>query len=213
MKMKKKVLAILMVLMFFAIPFSFAQAEETTVGKNNSMIEVEIATVNEDGSFITEIFTMTKAELAEFESTISTIISAIVSSSSLEEILNIFDNLPQQQGLIKNIIKILISGLRNLKNRGFVISQGQSYKLNPLKKNSFKIRHRTKFWYYSSGTTMILKPFRLKFDLLRGRQYGLMSNFLGFYIYIAKSFPQKSRTIFMGTARSINCRELFSLRR
>jgi hypothetical protein len=218
MKMKKKVLAILMVLMFFAIPFSFAQAGDTTWEQSNSTISVEMVTLNEDGSFITEIFTMTGEELAEFESTVANIMDAIESTSTWEEILNIFENLPQQQGIISSIISFLLSRLRNLRNRGFVFSLGHSYKLNPFKKSGFKIRQRSKFWYYTNGAilkdrTIILKPFAIKLQILTGRQLGRIASFWGVYIYIAKRFPQKSTTFFMGTARSINGRELFSFGR
>ena len=218
MKVKKKVLAILMVLMFFAIPFSFAQAGDTIGEQNNSTVSVEMAAVNEDGSFSTEIFTMNEGELAEFESTVSNIMDAIESTSSWEEILSIFDNLPQQQGIISSLIGFLLSRLRNLKNRGFVISLGHSLKLNPFKKSSFKIRQRAKFWYYSKGSilkdrTIILKPFALKLQILTGRQLGRMTSFWGIYIFIAKRFPQKCTTFFMGTARTINGRELFSFGR
>ena len=50
MEMKRKILAILMVLMFFTIPVSFAQASNTNEEQGNNSVAVEIASFNEDSS-------------------------------------------------------------------------------------------------------------------------------------------------------------------
>ena len=97
------------------------------------------------------------------------------------------------------------------------MSLGHSLKLNPFKKNSYKIRQNSKFWFYINGgktedRTIILKPFSLKFDILKGLQIGRMSGFFGIYIYIAKKFPQRCTTFFIGTARKINGLDIFSSR-
>ena len=217
MKMKRKILAIWMVLIFLAIPFSFAQASETSKERSNESVSIEMVALNEDGAFITEIFTMTEVELAEFESIISALMDRFQSASSLEEVLNIFNNLPEQRGIITKIISKLLSSLKNLRNRGFVISLGHGFKLNPFKKNSFKIRQKSTFWYYSGSEqitdrTIYLKPFALKFKILKGVQFGRMSNFFGIYIFISKKFPKKCTTFFMGTARNINGIEFFSFK-
>jgi hypothetical protein len=217
MKMKRKIIAIWIILLLIAIPFSIAQASETyEEEQNNENISIEIAAVNEDGSIITEIFTFSEEEIEDFESTITNLMDAIQSATSLKEIENILENIPTQNGIFMSIFSKLFSkifsGFQGMRNRGFVISHGHSFKLNPFKKNSFKIRKKSTFWHYSNGEkssdrTIIFKPVALKMNILSGRQFGRMSNFLGIYIFIAKRFPQKSITFFMGTARRINGRE------
>jgi hypothetical protein len=217
MKWKRKILAFLMVLMFFLIPFSFAQASNTNEESVNEPVAIEIGSFNEDNSFTSEIFTMTNEELVEFENILSSLMDKIQSEGNFEGILKILDNLADQQGIIKSIILRLIMSLKTLKYRGFVVSLGHNLRLNLFKKNSYKIRQKSKFWFYtnnknSQDRTIIVKPFSLKFDILRGLQFGRMTNFLGVFIYIAKKFPQKSTTFFIGTASRINGRQLFSFK-
>lgn len=208
--MKRKIMAIWVILLLVAIPFSIAQASETYGEEQNvETASIELAAINEDGTIITEILSITEDELAEFEITISALMDAIQSATSWEEIQNILENIPSQNGIITSIISKILSSFKNIRNRGFVISHGHSFKLNPFKKNSFKIRQKSTFWHYSNGgtasdRTIILKPFALKMKILNGLQFGRMSNFFGVYIFIAKRFPQKSVTFFMGTARRIN---------
>lgn len=217
MEMKRKILAILMVLMFFAIPFSFAQASNTNEEQGNNSVAVEIASFNEDDSLTSETFTLKDGELAEFENILSVLMDRVQTAGNWNEILSILDNFADQRGIIKSIITRLISSLKNLRYRGFVMSLGHNLRLNLFKKNSYKIRQNSKFWFYINGgktkdRTIILKPFSLKFDILKGIQFGHMSNFFGIYIYIAKKFPQKSTTFFMGTAGRINGRQFLSFR-
>ena len=199
-----------MVFLLFAISFSIAQASEVNEeGENSEIATVELATLNEDGILTTETVSISEKELAEFESRISTLMDSIQSATSWEEIINIFDNFPKQSGIITSIILKILSKFKQLRTRGFVISLGHSFKLNPFKKNSFKIREKSTFWRYSNGgkikdRTVIINPLAFNIKILKGLQFGHMSNFFGIYIYIAKKFPQKSTTFFMGTARRIN---------
>lgn len=217
MEMKRKILAILMVFMFFTIPISFAQASMINQEQGNDTVSLEIASFNEDSSFNTDIISLSEEELADFENILSVLMDRIQSAGNLDEVSNILDNFANQNGIIKSIITRLISSLKNLRYRGFVMSLGHRLRLNPFKKNSYKIRQNSKFWFYTNGgktedRTIILKPFSLKFDILRGLQIGRMSGFFGIYIYIAKKFPQKSTTFFIGTARRINGFDILSSR-
>lgn len=208
--MRRKILAIWMVFLLFAISFSIAQASEVNEeGENSETATVELSTVNEDGILTTETVSISEEELAELENIISTLMDSIQSATSWEEVENIIDNLPKTNGIIMTIILRLLSKFKLFRSRGFVISRGHSFKLNPFKKNGFKIRQKFTFWHYSNGgeikdRTIIIQPLAFKLKTLRGLQFGYMSNFFGIYIYIAKKFPQKSTTFFMGTARRIN---------
>lgn len=217
MEMKEKILAILMVFMFFTIPISLAQASMINQEQGNDTVSLEIASFNEDSSFNTDIIRLSEEELADFENILSVLMDRIQSAGNLDEVSNILDNFANQNGIIKSIITRLISSLKNLRYRGFVMSLGHRLRLNPFKKNSYKIRQNSKFWFYTNGgktedRTIILKPFSLKFDILRGLQIGRMSGFFGIYIYIAKKFPLKSTTFFIGTARRINGFDILSSR-
>ena len=217
MEMKRKTLAILMVFMFFTIPFSFAQAGNINNEQISDTVSVEIESFNDDSSFTTETLKLTEEELIDFENILSILMDRVQSAGNLDEIFNILDNFANQNSMIKSIIIRLISSLKNLKHRGFVMSLGHSLKLNPFKKNIYKIRENSKFWFYINGgktedRTIILKPFSLKFDILKGLQIGRMSRFFGIYIFIAKKFPQRSTTFFMGTAQRINGLDFFSFR-
>ena len=72
-----------------------------------------------------------------------------------------------------------------------------------------KIRKKVSFWHYSSGKlfkdrTLILKPLALKMKILTGSQFGMMTRFTGAYIYVPRTFPQKSYTFFMGIAKRVS---------
>lgn len=207
MNRKKKIMAIWVVLLLFAIPFSIAQASENI--QNNDIATVEIATFLSNGITTTETIDLSGEDLAEFENTISILIERIQSATSWEEIENIFKNIPEPKGVILQLIFKILSKFIPFRNRAFVISHGHSYKLNPLRKNGFKIRQKFTLWHYTNGDrgkdkTIFFKPLSFKMKVLTGMQIGFMSRFTGIYIYISKNLPEKSYTFFMGTAARIN---------
>jgi hypothetical protein len=214
MKNKKKLIAVLLVFLLFAIPINIAQASKSNEEQKNASVIVELATVNEGKIFSTKIFPIEKEELAEFEKSISILMDNVQSATSWEEIVNIIENLPSNNGIIASIIQKILLKIKQSRIRGFVLSFGHSFKLNPFRKNSFKIREESAFWRCSNGgkikdRTIIIKPLAFKIKKLEGLQFGHMSNFFGIYIYIVRKFPEKSTTFFMGTARRINGIQLF----
>lgn len=213
MKMKKRLLAIWMVFLFVAIPFSFAQADETQlVEQNNETASIEVVAINDDNIVSTERITISEEELTELENTIYIIMGKIESADSWGGIEEIINNIPNNNGIIFSLLSKLLSKLKLFGNRGFVISSGHGYKLDLFKKNSVSIKKKFMFWHYSSekvikDRTIIYEPL-FKFKTLTGRQFGYMRNFIGIYLFVAHKFPQKSYTFFMGTARRISGREL-----
>ncbi|MCK4365452.1 MAG: hypothetical protein KAW45_05335 [Thermoplasmatales archaeon] len=211
--MKKKFMAIWMVFLFVAIPFSFAEAGETqAIQENNETISIELATLNDDNILSIEAITISEEELIELENTISILMDKIESANSWEEIENIINNIPKNNGIISSLISKFLSMFKLFRNRGFVISSGHGYKFNPFKKNVLSIRKKFIFWRYSSeklikDRTIIYKPI-FKLNILKGRQFGYMRNFFGIYLFVSRRFPQKSYTFFMGTARRISGREI-----
>ena len=209
--MKKKILAICTILLMVSIPFGIGGASELKLSdQNDETISIEISDFYGQDIVSTEIITMSEEELVEFEETVSKLMDSIQSAESWEELENIINNF-QKGGIIGSIISSLIPKL--FRRRGFVISHGHFLKLNPFKKSQFKIIKGLTFWHYSSGNllkdrTIILKPLQFKMKILTGRQIGVMSNLLGIYIFVSRSFPTKSYSFFIGTSRRIGGIEL-----
>jgi len=213
MKGKRKIMAILVVLLLISIPLGIAQASECLEKNENSeSISIEISTFNSDEILEIEKILLSEEEFVEFEKTISIVINQIQSAESWEEIKGIVNNILDGNKLgIFSIVKLFFSKI--IAGRTYVISSGHGYKFNPLRKGSIKIRKTISIWHYSSGEmfkdrTIILKPLALKMRVLKGSQLGIMTRFTGMFIYIAKKLPQKSHTIFIGMARRINCIQL-----
>ena len=210
MKMKRKILAICVILLLVTIPFGIVQASETYETEQNSeTMSIELAAFESDEILATETVVLTEEGLVELESTLSTLIERIQSSENWEEILGIFDNLLETKGVVLSIIFKILSKFRPFRNRAFIFSRGHSYKLNPFKNKDFSIRKKFTFWHYSNGgrlkdKTIFFKPFDFKMKTLTGIQFGFMYKFTGIYIFIPHRFPEKSFTFFMGTSARIN---------
>ncbi len=209
MEGKRKIMAIWIILLLITIPLGIVQASETAeIRENNETISVEIATLDSDEILKTETIFLTEEELIEFENTISILIDRIQSAESWEGIKNIINNALEGNKLgIFSIIKTLLSKIISF--RTYVISSGHGYKLNPIRKGSIRIRKKLSVWHYTSGElfkdrTIILKPLALKMRVLKGSQFGMITRFTGAFIYVARKFPQKSYTFFLGTARHVN---------
>ena len=82
--MKRKIIAIWIILLLIAIPISIAGASETSVKeKKNSAVLAELATVESDGSLIIKNLQISEEDLAELESAISMIMDQIQSKNDL----------------------------------------------------------------------------------------------------------------------------------
>jgi hypothetical protein len=210
MKGKRKIIAIWMILLLITIPFGIVQANDSVEKEEKeSLIPIEITTVDSDKILRTETIYITEKELTEFENTISILMDKIQSAENWQGIKNIINNFFEggKLGSFK-IIKTLLSNI--FKFRTYVISSGHGYKLNPIKKGSFRFRKKVLLWHYSTDKniikdrTIILKPLALKLRILKGSQFGMVSRFTGMFIYVARKFPQKSYTFFMGMAKRAN---------
>jgi len=209
MKGKRKIMAIWVILLLITIPLGVVEANEKNENEEtDKSISIEITTLDSDEILKTEIIKLSEQDLVQFENTISILFDKIQSAESFEGVKNIVNNLLGGNKLgIFSIIKALFSKI--LVGRTYVISNGRGYKFNPIKRGAIKIRKKLSFWHYSSDDmlidrTIILKPLALKFRVLKGSQFGIMTRFTGIFIYIARKFPQKSYTFFMGMARRVN---------
>ena len=207
MKMKKKIMAIWVVLLLIAISCSIAEAGETNTEQESYL--VEIATIREDGNEISETLELSESEITEFESAVAEAFEKIQSANGLDEVKEIFQRLlGHRSSLIGTIAKVFLRS-KTSRSRALVLSHGKSYDYNILRRSKVKIRNKIQFWHYGSSRsigkarTFILKPLALDFDVLSGSQVGLMTKFTGLYIHISKRLPKQSYTFFIGTARHI----------
>lgn len=199
------------VLLLVAVPISIAEAEETQENEeNNETTLVELATVASDGSLTTENLQISEEDLVKLESAISMIMDQIQSINDLDDgiLKDIIEGILGNDNSLLGRILGIFSALKLTKNRGFVISSGHGIDHTPLKKITFKIRKKAAFWHYSSNgmiddRTIIVKPLALRMKILKGRQFGVMTGFLGIYLSVSRGFLGKSYTMFMGTARHI----------
>ena len=191
------------------IPFGIAGASELQLSQEtDETVLLEIAVFDEYDTITTETITMTEEDLIDLEETISILMDNIESAESWEELENILSSF-QQNGIIGSIIGKLLSKLNLFKTRGFVVSSGHFYKLNPFKKTEIDIKKGFTFWHYSSGSlfkdrTIIFKPLQFKMKILTGTQFGFMYKFFGIYLFISSKLPNKSYSFFIGTAKRIN---------
>jgi hypothetical protein len=209
--MKKKILAIGIVALFFAISLSHAEASEVSQTTENEPILLEFGKIASDGTLTTEILSITEKDLAELETAVALFMNRVEATNNLDwgvlrDLLEkIFGN---DNSLLGSIFGIFTK-LKLSRNRGFVISSGHGRDYKPLKKITFKIRRKVGFWHYNSNgliddRTIIVKPLALSLKILRGRQVGIMTGFFGIYLSVSRGFLSNSYTFFMGTARHIN---------
>jgi len=204
--MKKKIMAIWLILLLVTIPFGIAQAGEKHGQENNNQsILVELSTIISDKISTTDSILLSEEELVEFENTISILIDKIQSANNWGEFKGVIKNFLKGSNLKTfSILRKLFSKI--IPGKTYVFSSGHGYKLNPLKKGSMKIRKILSVWHYSSGKilkdrTIIVKPLALKLRILKGSQFGFMTRFTGLYFNVVRKFPNKSYTFFMGTVR------------
>ena len=220
MEVKRKIIAIWLVLLLVAVPVGIAGAEETQEDEEpNETFVLELVVVAADGSLTSEQLLVSEEDLEELESAVSTIMNELESMNNFDwSILrDLIERLFGGDGPFAGKLLGIFSALRLSKNRGFVISSGQGRDLTPLKKITFKIRRKVGFWHYNSNgmiadRTIIVKPLALNMKILNGRQFGIMTGFLGIYISVSKGFLRESYTMFMGTARRINGVEGISIK-
>lgn len=222
--MKNKIIAIFVIMTLIAISFSAAQASEINKIEKNDKISIEIGTLTEDGASEIETFLLSEGQILELETFFAAISQKMESATSWEEINCILDEIPDTPGTLMDIINKIIFKIKLMIhnilakfklyfNRGFIVSFGHNYKLNPFKKSDIKLMKNFAMWRYSDKALlkdrtvifkMIKDPLGSKIKTLKGMQFGFMVNFIGLHIHIARKFPAHSTTFFLGIARYVN---------
>lgn len=210
MDIKRKIIAISIMVLFLAIPLNIADANTVSKIQENEPFVLEIVTFDPDRYFNTEEITFFEEDFKKLDNAISTFMNLIVSTTDLNWnfLKDLIERIFGEDNPLFGKILEIFSLLKLSRNRGFVISSGYGYDLNPLNKFTFKIRKKATFWHYNSNgvssRTIIVKPLSLKMKILNDRQFGFMSRFIGVYFFISRGFLKETYTFFMGTARHIN---------
>jgi len=215
MKIKRKIMAIGIAVLFIAISISHVEAGNSSNDAENEPILVEFGSIASDGTFSTDTLFISEEDLSELEEAVSLIMDKIQTTDfdwgSLRELI---ERIFGREGILFGRLLEIFSKFKLSKTRGFVISSGHGRDLSIRDSFSFNIRKNLAIWHYNSrklfnDRTIIVKPFALKLKILKGRQVGIMTNFFGLYLSVSKGFLKDSYTFFMGTARRINGFEVF----
>jgi hypothetical protein len=222
MKIRRGIFTIMIVSMLVSIAFGVVNAVESTMSVHkNELFTIEIGAINEYDNSIIETASLTAEQINQLEMILSDVINNIESANNWGEIGIRLDNYAKnflhEKGIIFNIIKRIIRFIENivylsilkskwskwLSGNNFVISVGHSYKFNIFKTSQLMRLHKNLcIWHYSKGLTLIWKSNIHK--VLKDLQLGFMSNFNGIYVFIARKFPQKCFTFFVGIPRMTN---------
>jgi hypothetical protein len=208
----KKTIAIILTLIFIALPLSEITAANSQ-NEENDKINIEYSILTMDGTQINKDTAINKEELNVFNEIISKIFDAITQKNE-NDINKILEDLKTEYGQ-NGLFSIIstIAGLRPLQKRVFIISNGYGTKFDLHLRSDFSLRKRFAIWHYipdtdltKSSTTVIIDPIpnvSLKFiKVLSGWQIGIMSKFTGIYIRIPGKIQEQiqSQTFFFGYA-------------
>ncbi len=208
--MKRKIIAISIILIFVGLSFSSANASIKKENKKEELVTLLYQTIKSDGLIIEESVDLTKDEANTFQKVLTEIIDKTQTNDNSEKILDkIKDFLKEKYLEIYNKVKELLNNIESRISKTYIISYGKSYKLNPFKKTEVKLTKKFSSWYYYckegliKGKTLMFKPLKLKAEVLKGPQFGFMTDFKGIYLYIAKKIPEQSFTFFFGSASKV----------
>jgi len=208
---KRKILAIGVVVLFFAISLSHVEASEISQIPENKPFLIEFGIINSDEMFTTEVLSIAEEDLTELENALTLLMSKTESTSDFDWsfLRNLLEKIFGEDNSLFGSIFGIYSSLKLSRNRGFVISSGHGIDISPLKTISPKIRKKLGFWYYNSNgfnddKTIIVKPITLSLKILTGRQVGIMTGFFGIYLSVSRGFLSNNYKFFMGTAKHIN---------
>ena len=211
MKIKRKISAIGVFVLFFAISLSHIEASEISIAPENKPILIEFGNINSGEKYTTELLSITEEDLTELENAFALLMSKTESTSDFDWsfLRNLLEKIfGEDNSLIESIFGIY-SSLKKSRNKGFVISSGHGIDISPLKTISTKIHKKLGFWYYNSNgfnddKTIIVKPITLSLKILTGRQVGVMTGFFGIYLSASRGFLTNNYNFFIGTAKHIN---------
>ncbi len=197
--MKKKILTLSIVMLFFGLTAISANAVEKNESKSDS-IEID------ESVFIDEL-TLTNKDVEILKDIIDEIAEKVRSTKDIDEIFNILEKNRDRNPVLINLLKKFIE--RRISNsRSLVLSYGRGLQFKPFNKRDIKITKRLCIWHYNNqaklgSKTVIIKPLTLDVQVLKDSQIGIMTRFRGLYLNFNKRLPEPSITFFIGSAKHI----------
>jgi len=170
---------------------------------------------------------LAEKDLATMQSVIPALMDKMKTATSVSELLNILQSVLSGQGRRLGLILILtltikmiqwqnkLEQLRPLRKNAFIMSWGFNNKLLSWGKSKIAFAKPFTMWFYTSRSNLLLgsrtiiidfRPFSIK--MVTGLQFGMMSNFIGYYHHVKNTFGNKARTFFMGYAGTIRAFDL-----
>jgi hypothetical protein len=207
----KGILAIGVILLFLGLAFSPVTAQTAV----KDQLEV-----NAMGGI--KQMQLSEKDMTTMEKFLPTLIEKMASATSIPSLIDIIQSFIAENGrhpilivLLQIIIKTInfnfkISQLRPLRKNVFIMSWGFTNKFLSLGKNKINIARPLTGWYYSgrsnvvlNSRTILMDPYPFGIKMFTGRQIGLMSDFVGFYIHRSGSIADKAITFFFGFAKVV----------
>jgi hypothetical protein len=202
----KGILAIGIILLFIGLAFSPATAQTTIKDRLKDFTSLQLS----------------ESEITSMEKFLPTLIEKMQTATSYSELIDIIQNFMKENGrhpiltlLLTICMKMInfnfnFNQLRPVRKTAFVMSMGYTNKLLSFGKNKINIAKPMTTWFYTgrsnvvlNSRTIIVDPYPFSIKKLDGRQVGLMTNFIGFYIHFSGSITDKAKTFFFGYASTI----------
>ena len=202
-------LAILIVSMLFIIPTSSLSGMQQGCKQDDINVYPLTLQITQDDQQATSSLFLSEADLNHLTDAIDQMMKDIANGENPHDVMLqlVTKRVAWKYPLLSAMMTVLIR-LRMIHNPVFIISQGWSYTLNPLRNTTLDLYRLVGIWQYGPGT--MVKPSTTVImrhgygtwekEVLLGRQIGMMSNFYGLWLHIPKSPPQKSYTFVIGFA-------------
>ena len=204
----KGILAVGVILLFLGVAFSPVTAQTTIKEQLNVSTIDDLAPVQ-----------LSEKDLTTMEKFLPALLEKMQTATSYSELIETVQSFMKEHGrqpvlvliltlLIKCIdFKFKFNQFRPIRKNAFVMSWGFTNKfLSP----SISMIRPITGWFYSgksnvvlNSRTIILDPYPFSIKMLDGRQIGLMTNFIGLYIYRSGTIADKAITFFFGYAKTI----------
>lgn len=190
--------------------------DNNTISAFSKDTKLNLVSFKENGIIFQKNFTLNTEELQLFINVFDFFIEKIEESENLDEIEKILHNNQMQLNSfslnhpVLNWILSYLSSYRLPRMRTFVISHGRGIRFSPLKNHQINLYRPITTWHYSKtqgferpARTFFLQTAPFNSWILHEKQVGIMTHFIGFYVYISQPPPQKSYTFFVGSANRI----------
>jgi hypothetical protein len=202
MKKTYGIIALGLAALFINLAVSPAPAIEQT--SNNMTIAYDYYTA--DGTVLTKTITIPEDVLDQYIDELFRIFEQIQTRSDLSNLEKMIGESPSfSENPMLGEITLNIAKLIPLSHRALVLSRGECY---GMKRTQMNLKSRLSMWRYSGlpifdGRTIMLRPYRNDFKLLKGGQMGLMTRFVGLEVYRSHMFPRMDKIFFIGTPRYV----------